>query len=276
MKAGETMKNRIKEFRTKKDLTQKECVKSFNEYLKKKNIKGVTTATWSRWENGLNTPTKKMWNNLADFFDVPVSYLRGANVDEIIEQVDFKKLSPLGLFFYENESSNKDESLEATEIKLHENMLNSILYSEKGSALESMNKYIEFLSKLKDKITTFDNDEFLDSYLNDVVAEYWWDDTSNSDLATVNHKLIREVLKRVENGDKELRNYIVKKFIYDSSDMLESYFEYKKNHKEDITEVKDYLNKLEKEFKENGPKLYNLLNSLKNSKIVVKKNENKK
>lgn len=270
MKAGETMKNRIKEFRTKKDLTQKECVKSFNEYLKKKNIKGVTTATWSRWENGLNTPTKKMWNNLADFFDVPVSYLRGANVDEIIEQVDFKKLSPLGLFFYENESSNKDESLEATEIKLHENMLNSILYSEKGSALESMNKYIEFLSKLKDKITTFDNDEFLDSYLNDVVAEYWWDDTSNSDLATVNHKLIREVLKRIENGNKELRNYIVKKFIYDSSDMLESYFEYKKNHKEDITEVKAYLDESEKEFKKNDPKLYNLLDSIKNIKIVEK------
>lgn len=264
MKAGETMKNRIKEFRTKKDLTQKECVKSFNEYLKKKNIKGVTTATWSRWENGLNTPTKKMWNNLADFFDVPVSYLRGIDADEIIEQVDFKKLSPLGLSFYKKESPNKDESLESTEIQLHEDMLNSILYSEKSSALESMNKYIEFLSKLKAKITAFNNDEFLDNYLNDVVAEYCWDDYSNSDLATVNHKLIREVLKRVENGNKELRNYIVKKFIYDSSDMLESYFEYKKSHKEDITEVKAYLDESEKEINKNmSEPLKTLLKKLK-------------
>ena len=264
MKAGETMKNRIKEFRTKKDLTQKECVKSFNEYLKKKNIKGVTTATWSRWENGLNTPTKKMWNNLADFFDVPVSYLRGIDADEIIEQVDFKKLSPLGLAFYKKESPNKDESLESTEIQLHEDMLNSILYSEKSSALESMNKYIEFLSKLKAKITAFNNDEFLDNYLNDVVAEYCWDDYSNSDLATVNHKLIREVLKRVENGNKELRNYIVKKFIYDSSDMLESYFEYKKSHKEDITEVKAYLDESEKEINKNmSEPLKTLLKKLK-------------
>lgn len=82
MKAGETMKNRIKEFRTKKDLTQKECVKSFNEYLEKKNIKGVTTATWSRWENGLNTPTEKMWNNLADFFNVDISRLKGIVLDQ--------------------------------------------------------------------------------------------------------------------------------------------------------------------------------------------------
>ena len=50
--------------------------------------------------------------------------------------------------------------------------------------------------------------------------------------------------------------------------MLESYLEYKKKHKEDITEVKAYLNKSEKEFKKQDPKLYNLLNSVKNTKIV--------
>ena len=235
--------NRLKELRQKNNLTLKQLGKKLN----------MLDSTLSQYETGKRNPKNEVWQKIADFFDVPVSYLRGVDVDEIIEQVDLKKLSPLGLCFYENESSNKTESLEATEIQLHEDMLNSILYSEKSSALESMNKYIEFLSKLKDKITAFDNDEFLDNYLNNVVAEYWWDDSSNSDLATVNHKLIREVLKRVENGNKELRNYIVKKFIYDSSNMLESYFEYKKNHKEDITEVKDYLDKLEKEFKKKDP-----------------------
>ena len=97
MKAGETMKNRIKEFRTKKDLTQKECVKSFDEYLKKKNIKGITTATWSRWENGLNAPTEKMWDNLADFFGVTSLVLKGAydidEIDEIVQQNYLDNLS---------------------------------------------------------------------------------------------------------------------------------------------------------------------------------------
>ena len=229
---------------------------------------GIKRGTYSNYENHNTEPKLERWQKLADFFGVSVSYLQGIDADEIIEQVDFNKLSPLGLSFYEKENSNKDESLEATEIQLHEDMLNSILYSEKSLALENMNKYIEFLSKLKDKITTFDNEEFLNSYLNDVVAEDCWDSTPNSDLATINHELIREVLKRVENGNKELRNYIVKKFIYDSSDMLESYLEYKKKHKEDITEVKAYLNKSEKEFKKQAPKLYNLLNSVKNTKIV--------
>lgn len=260
------MKNRIRQVRKKRGISQEKLANSL----------GITRQAISQYEIGNREPKLETWQKLANFFNVPVSYLQGIDVDEVIEQVDFKKLSPLGLFFYENESFDKDESLEATEIQLHEDMLNSILYGEKNSALESMNKYIEFLSKLKDKITAFDNDEFLDNYLNNVVAEYWWDDSSNSDLATVNHKLIREVLKRVENGNKELRNYIVKKFIYDSSNMLESYFEYKKNHKEDITEVKDYLDKLEKEFKKKDPEMYNLLNSVKNIKIVVKKKENKK
>lgn len=250
--------NRLKELRQKNNLTLKQLGQKLN----------MLDSTLSQYETGKRNPKIEVWQKIADFFDIPVSYLRGIDADEIIEQVDFNKLSPLGLSFYEKENSNKDESLEATEIQLHEDMLNSILYSEKSLALENMNKYIEFLSKLKDKITTFDNEEFLNSYLNDVVAEDCWDSTPNSDLATINHELIREVLKRVENGNKELRNYIVKKFIYDSSDMLESYLEYKKKHKEDITEVKAYLNKSEKEFKKQDPKLYNLLNSVKNTKIV--------
>lgn len=252
------MENRIREVRKKRGVSQEKLANSL----------GITRQAISQYEIGNREPKLETWQKLANFFDVPISYLQGIDVDETINQVDFKKLSPLGLSFYENESFDKNESSEATEIQLHEDMLNSILYSEKSLALENMNKYIEFLSKLKDKITTFDNEEFLNSYLNDVVAEDCWDSTTNSDLATINHELIREVLKRVENGNKELRNYIVKKFIYDSSDMLESYLEYKKKHKEDITEVKAYLNKSEKEFKKQDPKLYNLLNSVKNTKIV--------
>ena len=147
--------NRLKELRQKNNLTLKQLGQKLN----------MLDSTLSQYETGKRNPKTEVWQKIADFFDVPVSYLRGIDADEIIEQVDFNKLSPLGLSFYEKENSNKDESLEATEIQLHEDMLNSILYSEKSLALENMNKYIEFLSKLKDKITTFDNEEFLNSYL---------------------------------------------------------------------------------------------------------------
>lgn len=109
VKAGETMKNRIKEFRIKKDLTQKECVKSFNKYLKDKNVKGITTATWSRWENGLNAPTEKMWNNLADFFNVNISYLKGTILD--LTQLKRRLIPIIHNTYFDNWKVNNKPSL---------------------------------------------------------------------------------------------------------------------------------------------------------------------
>lgn len=71
------MSFKIKEFRNKKGLTQQECVKSFNKFLESNNVKGITTATFSRWENSLNSPTDKMWNLLSKYFGVSVPYLKG-------------------------------------------------------------------------------------------------------------------------------------------------------------------------------------------------------
>ena len=109
--------NRLKELRQKNNLTLKQLGQKLN----------MLDSTLSQYETGKRNPKTEVWQKIADFFDVPVSYLRGIDADEIIEQVDFNKLSPLGLSFYEKENSNKDESLEATEIQLHEDMLNASL-----------------------------------------------------------------------------------------------------------------------------------------------------
>lgn len=70
------MKNRIKEYRKSKGLTQKEFAKAFNEFSKDdENTKTISYSTVSRWENGENEPKLKTWLKLADFFDVPVSCL---------------------------------------------------------------------------------------------------------------------------------------------------------------------------------------------------------
>lgn len=71
-------RNRIKELRKEKGLSQKEFAKAFNEFSKdNENIKSISYATVSRWENGENEPKLETWIKLADFFDVPVSYLQG-------------------------------------------------------------------------------------------------------------------------------------------------------------------------------------------------------
>lgn len=230
--------NRLKEVRKSKKLT-------LNDVEEKTGIKNNTL---SQYENGKREPKLETWRKLAKFYDVPAPYLQGIDVDEFIDKVDQEKLSTLGLFFYDDKSYSRDESLETTEIKLHESMVNSILYSEKDSALKNMNDYIEFLSKLKDEITAFDDYQFMNDYLINEIAEYWWDDTPNSDTEITNNKFISEILKRVENGDKKLRDYIVREYICSGSNMLDIYFEYKKKNKEDTTMLKTFLDKQHKEF----------------------------
>lgn len=78
--------NRIKEFRLNTGETQKEFVSKFNKFLHDKNVKGITTATFSRWENSINSPTEETWNLLAEFMNTTPIVLKGAlGLDEIVE-----------------------------------------------------------------------------------------------------------------------------------------------------------------------------------------------
>lgn len=66
------MKNRIKELRQKNNLTLKELGQKV----------GMANNTLSQYETGKREPKLETWKKLADFFDVPVSYLQGFNLME--------------------------------------------------------------------------------------------------------------------------------------------------------------------------------------------------
>mgnify|MGYP002590343591 CR=1 FL=1 len=70
--------NRIKELRNKKGITLKELSGILNEkYLLK-----VSDGQLSNYENGKRSPrSSKIWDSLAEFFEVPVSYLLGLDKD---------------------------------------------------------------------------------------------------------------------------------------------------------------------------------------------------
>lgn len=88
-----TANNRIKELRNKKGLSQKEFAKAFSEFVKEDSeIKPVSYATISRWERGENEPKLEIWVKLADFFNVPVSYLQGiSNISDKDTFYDLEK-----------------------------------------------------------------------------------------------------------------------------------------------------------------------------------------
>lgn len=85
--------NRIKKLRKEKGLSQKEFAKAFNEFSKDdENVKSISYATVSRWENGENEPKLETWIKIADFFHVSVSYLQG--IDEIDYGNDYQEHFP--------------------------------------------------------------------------------------------------------------------------------------------------------------------------------------
>ena len=65
-KGGATM-NRIKEIRQEKKLSQKDLAKKLN----------ISQQAISLYEKGDREPKLETWQKLADFFDVPISYLQG-------------------------------------------------------------------------------------------------------------------------------------------------------------------------------------------------------
>lgn len=200
MKAGETMKNRIKEFRTKKDLTQKECVKSFNEYLEKKNIKGVTTATWSRWENGLNTPTEKMWNNLADFFNVDISRLKGIVLDQ--EQIAVRLIpiihnSYFDTWFFTNAKNKHGKTFNYFSPELVDNIDTYITIKNGGKLPYQLYKKNEIEFKLTESIFKY-------WYVN--LQSLFEEMTKNKMPASMNDALL---LNEFETTLKRARNDLV-------------------------------------------------------------------
>lgn len=79
--------NRLKELRNKKGMSQSQFVQAFNELLISKKMKPITIPTYSRWENSLNCPTEKVWQQLADYFEVSVPYLKDEIDTEYLEKL---------------------------------------------------------------------------------------------------------------------------------------------------------------------------------------------
>ncbi|KZD90515.1 helix-turn-helix domain-containing protein [Lactiplantibacillus plantarum] len=71
--------SRLKNQRLAHNLSLKNMAINFNEYIetKKLNIKKVSYATISRWENGINEPKTEVWEALSSFFNVPINSVRG-------------------------------------------------------------------------------------------------------------------------------------------------------------------------------------------------------
>ena len=67
--------NRIKEIRLQKKVSQKDLAESID----------ITRQAISLYERNLRTPSPKVWQALADYFNVSVPYLQGATTYEVLD-----------------------------------------------------------------------------------------------------------------------------------------------------------------------------------------------
>jgi transcriptional regulator with XRE-family HTH domain len=72
------MKNRLKEIRQEKKLSQKDLTKKLN----------ISQQAISLYEKGDREPKLETWSKLADFFNVPVDYLLGISKDRSTLTID--------------------------------------------------------------------------------------------------------------------------------------------------------------------------------------------
>lgn len=79
--------NRLKELRKEKGLTLSDVQKDT----------GINRATYNNYENGKTEPRLETWNKLAEYYQVPVTYLQGISSerDAVKNAIDvFSKLGP--------------------------------------------------------------------------------------------------------------------------------------------------------------------------------------
>lgn len=144
--------NRLKELRNKKGMSQSQFVQAFNKLLISKKMKPITIPTYSRWENSLNSPTEKVWQQLADYFEVSISYIKGE-----IDTGQLEKLIELAIFFcfpkitftYRNVELDDDRK-SVIVVGILSQILNQLGYEPKGKFEEV---YIRAVNLAENRIT---------------------------------------------------------------------------------------------------------------------------
>lgn len=144
----------------------------------------------------------------------------------------------------------------ANENKLHSEAIDKIEYYDLPVARKAINKYANIVNRLRDKVNSInEGEEYINKYFEDIINEQLVDDelqarmkklykNDSSDLWVKSNEIVQEAKQRVEGGNKNLRDYIIKHSENkETFSFINVYRNYKINHNEDTSKI-DNLNKL--------------------------------
>lgn len=149
-----TVKNRLKELRKNKDLTQSELANIINNELSSKE-KPISKMIISNWENNKNRIKIERARQLANYFDVSVDYLLGYDT---APDKDFSNLIKQNMELF---PKNSDDHIDFTKEELFKASTDDDMRPEHQENIiefvmnkETTNRELKLLSEL---VNTFKN-----------------------------------------------------------------------------------------------------------------------
>ena len=136
--------NRLKELRNRNHLTLKELGQNV----------GMANNTLSQYENGKRNPNEKIWQQLADYFDVSVPYIKGEIDTEYLEKLVelLMLLSFPKIVISYGDTDIDDDTKPFISVEIMSQICKSLGYDSKDKFLEIYEKVV----KLVDGTTTVD------------------------------------------------------------------------------------------------------------------------
>ncbi len=136
------MPNRIKQLRTKEQLTLRE--------LESKT--GIRDVNLSRYERGTVQPKEETWKKLADFFGVPIAYIKGLDTEAELYMQQFKNsmATDSDLMINIDESPNMMIMSKTDESRKSAITINRILQLLDSDVLETSTKRPEKSKEVRD------------------------------------------------------------------------------------------------------------------------------
>lgn len=153
-----------------------------------------------------------------------------AIVSELTEK---KQLTSLGSLYMDKFNSTIEQTYDET--------IEQVKYSDLVSAKSAINKFSKIINSLKKEIESFKpSDAYFDDYFKSIMKEESNIDSSLKDdhLIKLRKAVLNEIIKRVKDGNKDLRNNIINQ--YNKADLIKIYRNYKIEHGEDTSELNDF------------------------------------
>lgn len=151
-----TIKNRLKELRIKKGITQDKLATELNKGVSE-NEKLVSKMVISNWENNKHAIKPEKAQQLADYFEVSVAYLLGYN-DEIVtfdngEEFEKEKIRTLNTIFLSELRKSQEKDAIQIDVLAAIKFLESALEKIKRHSKNVKNSYIIDLQKALDTLS---------------------------------------------------------------------------------------------------------------------------